>query len=119
VRVERKSTVEDRRSLIGIVGAVLPTLGGACCIGIGAGVATIGGAAGAALAWLTPLLLGAALIVMGWLLLRARSSRPWRRWHALLAVSAGSYVVSAIVVVPLLSAVLGGAGGSGGAPVLP
>jgi hypothetical protein len=119
VRVERKSRVEDRRSLIGIVGGVLPTVGGACCIGMGAGVATVGGAAGAALAWLTPLLLGAALVVAGWLLLRACSGRPWRRWHALVAVSAGSYVVSAIAVVPLLSAVLGGAGDPGGAPVLP
>jgi hypothetical protein len=111
--------VEERRSLLGLVGAALPTVGGACCVGIGAGVASVGGAVGAALAWLTPLLLGAALIVTGWLLLRARSGRPWRRWHALMAVSAGSYVLSAIVVVPLLSAILGGAGGSGGGPVLP
>lgn len=110
--------VQDRRSL-GLVGAALPTVGGACCVGIGAGVATVGGVAGATMAWLTPLLLGAALIVTGWLLSRARPGRPWRRWQALVAVSAGSYVVSAVVLVPVLSALLGDAGGVGSGPVLP
>lgn len=103
----------DGRSLVGVVGAVLPTVGGVCCVGIGAGVATVGGVAGAALVWLTPVLLGVALVAAGALLLRARSGRPWRRWHGLVAVASASYVVSALVVVPLLAALLGNAGTGG------
>lgn len=109
--------MRDARSLVGMVGAVLPTVGGACCVGLGAGSAIVGGALGASLAWLTPLLLGVALLVLGALLLRVRSSRPWCRWHGMVAVAAASYLVSALVVVPLLAAVLS-AGGRGG-EVLP
>lgn len=103
----------DRRSLVGVAGAVLPTVGGVCCVGLGAGVATVGGVAGAALAWLTPVLLGVALVGAGALLLRARSERPWRRWHGLAAVAAASYLVSALLVVPVLAALLGGSGSGG------
>lgn len=101
-----------RRSLVGVVGAVLPTLGGACCVGLGAGGAIVGGALGAALAWVTPLLAGLAFLVLGLLLLRVQSPRPWRRWHGLVAVAASSYLVSALVVVPVISGLLP-AGGQG------
>lgn len=103
----------DRRSLVGVVGAVLPTVGGVCCVGLSAGLATVGGVAGAALAWLTPLLLGVALMVAGGLLLRARSGRPWRRWHGLVAVASASYLGSALVVVAVLAALFGGSGAGG------
>lgn len=109
--------VGDRRSLAGVVGAVLPTVGGVCCVGLGAGAATVGGAVGAALAWLAPVLLGVALLAAGGLLLRRRSSRPWRRWHGLVAVASVSYVLSALVLGPVVAAVLPGSGP--GAEVLP
>lgn len=108
--------VADRRSLVGVVGVVLPTVGGVCCVGVSAGLATVGGVAGAALAWVTPLLLGVALVVAGSLLVRARSGRPWRRWHGLAAVASASYLGSALVVVPLLAALFGGGAAD---PVLP
>jgi hypothetical protein len=109
--------VTERRSLVAVVGGVLPTVGGACCVGLGAGVATVGGAVGAALTWLTPVLLGVALLVAGTLLLRALSPRPSRRWHGLAAAASASYFISALVLVPVLSALLGG--GSAGGEVLP
>lgn len=106
--------VSDRSSsLVGVVGAVLPSFGGVCCVGLSAGVATVGGVFGAALAWVTPLLFGVALVVAGALLLRARSRRPWRRWHGLAAVASASYLLSAVVVVPVVTALLGSPGLSG------
>lgn len=105
--------VADRSSsLIGVVGAVLPSFGGVCCVGLSAGVATVGGVFGAALAWVTPLLFGVALVVAGALLLRARSRRPWRRWHGLAAAASASYL-SAVVVVPVVAALLSSLGLSG------
>lgn len=101
------------RSLVGMVGTVLPTVGGVCCVGLSAGLATVGGVAGAALAWLTPLLLGVVLMVAGGLLVRARSGRPWRRWHGLAAVASAGYLGSALVVVPVLATLFGSAGGGG------
>lgn len=108
--------MRTRRSLVAIAGTALPTVGGACCVGLGTGAALAGGTVGAALAWLTPLLVAVALVVAGGLLLQVRSARPWRRWHELVAISATSYLASALVVVPVVSAVLGG---SAGGPVLP
>lgn len=107
----------DRRSLVGVAGAALPTVAGVCCIALSAGLATVGGVAGAALAWLTPVLLGVVLMVAGALLVRAQSGRPWRRWHGLVAVASASYLGSALVVMPVLAALFGG-GGAGG-EVLP
>lgn len=109
--------MDKQRSLAGVVGTVLSTAGGACCVGLGAGGAVLGGTLGATVGWLTPVLLGVALLVLGALLLRARSGHPWRSWHGLAAVGAASYLASALVVVPLLTAVLS-AGGQGG-EVLP
>lgn len=106
-----------RRRFGGVVAAVLPTLGGACCVGVGIGLASVGGVVGATLAWLSPLLLGAVFIVAGGLLVRRTSGRPWRSWHALAAIISVSYMVSALVVVPLLGSLIGGAGT--GTEVLP
>lgn len=107
----------DRGSLVGVVAAALPSVGGVCCVGLSAGVATVGGVAGATVARVTPLLFGVALVVAGALLLRARSQRTWRRWHGLAAVASASYLLSAVVLVPVLVVLVGG-GGNGG-EVLP
>lgn len=93
-------------------GAVLPAAGGACCAGLGAGLVTAGGVLGAALAWLSPLLLGVALATVGGLVLWWLSGRPWRRWQRVVAVAAASYAVSALVLVPVLAALLDAGGSS-------
>lgn len=89
-----------RRIGLGTAGGVLPLVGGACCAGMGS--ALVGGVMGAALAWLTPMLVGIALLGLGAVLLRVHRLGCWHRQDTWVAVFAGSYVVSALLLVPLL-----------------
>jgi hypothetical protein len=109
--------VRHERSLVGLT-AALPTLGGACCVGLGADLATLGGLAGAVLAWLQPMLLAAALLVLGAVLLRLRRS-PLRRWHALLGVAATAQLATALLVLPAIGLLTGDSNPTAGTGPLP
>lgn len=108
-----------QRSLAALVGAVLPTAGGACCASLGVGLAGMGVLGGTAMAWVSRLATPVALIAIDVTLLGLRDPQAsWRRWHALVAVTAVAHLAVAWVVLPVAGALLGPASGSTGG-VLP
>lgn len=101
------------------MGAVLPTVGGACCASLGAGLAGMGILGATAMAWVSRLGAPLALITLGALLVRLRRpAASWRRWQALVGLTAATYLMVALVVLPVAGALLGPAGSPTG-EVLP
>lgn len=106
------------RSLAALIGAVLPTVGGACCATLGVGLAGLGAAGGSVVALVSTVAAPLAMITLGGLLLwrLRRPTARWRRWQALAAVAAGSYLAVALAVLPVVGWLVGPAGSS---PALP